>query len=59
MRIGLKIHNATIIYILFAMIFMGGHILKIQSLVANFLIALIGLCAFAYGILKKNINGLY
>ena len=58
MRIGLKIHNATIIYILFAMIFMGGHILKIQSLVADFLIALIGLCAFAYGILKKNINGL-
>lgn len=56
MKIRLKIHNAAVIYILFVIVFMGGHILKIQPLVANFLIALVGLCALAYGILKKRIN---
>lgn len=58
MKIRLKIHIAAMIYILFVIAFMGGHILKIQSLVANFLIALVGLCALAYGILKKGINGI-
>lgn len=46
------------IYTLFAIAFMGGHILKIQSLVANFGIALVGLCAFSYSVLKKGIRGI-
>lgn len=57
MKIRLKMHNAAMIYILFVIVFMGGHILKIQSIVANFLIALVGLCALAYGILKNKIKG--
>ena len=44
MKVRLKINNAAMIYTLFAIAFMGGHILKIQSLVANFVIALVGLC---------------
>lgn len=57
MNIGLKMHNAAIIYILFAIAYMGGHILKIQPLVANFMIALVGIYAFAYSILKKKTKG--
>ena len=58
MKVRLKINNAAMIYTLFAIAFMGGHILKIQSLVANFVIALVGLCALLYSVLKKGIRGI-
>ncbi|MGQ7518256.1 O-antigen ligase family protein [Streptococcus suis] len=58
MKVRLRINNAAMIYTLFAIAFMGGHILKIQSLVANFGIALVGLCAFSYSVLKKGIRGI-
>lgn len=58
MKVRLKINNAAMIYTLFAIAFMCGHILKIQSLVANFVIALVGLCALLYSVLKKGIRGI-
>ncbi|HFI0086951.1 TPA: O-antigen ligase family protein [Streptococcus suis] len=58
MKVRLRINNAAIIYTLFAIAFMGGRILKIQSLVANFGIALVGLCALSYSILKKGKRGI-
>lgn len=58
MKVRIKINNAAMIYTLFAVVFMGGHILKIQSLVANFFIALVGLCALLYSVLKKGIRGI-
>ena len=58
MKVRLKINNAAMIYTLFAIAFMGGHILKIQSLIANFVIALVGLCALLYSVLKKGIKGI-
>ena len=58
MKIRLKINNAAIIYTLFAIVFMSGHILKIQSLVANFVIALVGFYALLYSVLKKGIRGI-
>lgn len=58
MKIRLKINNAAIIYTLFAIVFIGGHILRIQPLFVNFSIALVGLWALLYSVLKKKINGI-
>ena len=58
MKVRLKINVAAMIYLLFAIIYMGGHILKLQSLLSNFLVAMVGLCALLYSVLKKGIKGI-
>lgn len=48
---------ASYIYILFAVVFIGGHIVDIQPLLCNFLIALSGIFAMGYCLLKKGLGG--
>lgn len=47
---------ASVIYVLFAIVFIGVRITNIQPLVGNFLTALIGLLALGYYFLKKGLN---
>lgn len=49
--------TASFFYILFAIIFIGGHIVDIPPILCNFLIALCGIGALGYCILKKGFGG--
>lgn len=49
--------TASFFYILFAIIFIGGHIVDIPPILCNFLIALCGIGALGYCILKNGFGG--
>ncbi len=50
---------ASVIYILFSILFIGGRIVYIPPLLCNFLTALSGLIAFGYCFLKKRLNRIH
>lgn len=52
-----KVRIATLIYAAFAVVLIGVHLIELQSLIANLLIALVGLVALAFCIVNKKIKG--
>lgn len=54
----IKSRTASVIYVLFAILFIVGHIINIPPLLCNFLIALSGIIAFGYCLLKKGLKHL-
>lgn len=56
MTIKSKSKVASLIYIIFAIVFVGGHIADISPLLCNFLVAFLGMIALGYCLIKKRLN---
>lgn len=52
-----KVKIATLIYATFAAVLIGVHLIELQSLIANLLIALVGLVAFVFCMVNNKIRG--
>ena len=48
--------TASILYVLFAVVFMGVHMITMPTILANFAIAAVGLCALAYCIICNGLG---
>lgn len=54
MKLSLKINVSSILFVLFSYVFMITHVVEIKSLLANFLVALLGILALIISLLKKK-----